>query len=171
MHIVISTDTDQYQRIHCNIGLVLPAPSTFDGRQRLVRSEELQHCCSGAQLVVSASDKIECEMRLVLLRVYLPAAASTSHGEGDVIKCFLFTSYLHLQKGWMPGQQSGCHSCHLISLPLFILHCRMETRTYQCTLPLSINWSVNGSFICLQMWSSSPQGQRYVGLFSFGRLC
>lgn len=94
MHIVISTDTDQYQRICCNIELVLPAPSMFDGRQRLVRSEELQHCYFGAQLVVGTSDKIECEMQLVLLAVYLPAAASTSNWEGNVIKCFPFTSYL-----------------------------------------------------------------------------
>lgn len=88
MHIVISTDTDQYQRIFCNIGLVLPAPSMFDGRQRLVRSEELQHCYSSAQLVVSTRGKIECEMRLVLLPVYLPAAASTSNCAGKVVKCF-----------------------------------------------------------------------------------
>lgn len=69
MHTVISTDTDQYQRIYCNIGLALSAPSLFDGIQRPVRSEVLQHCYFGAQLTVSASDKIECEMRLVLLLV------------------------------------------------------------------------------------------------------
>lgn len=63
---MISTDTDQYQRIYCNIGLALPVPSSFDGIQR---SEALQHCYFGAQLTVGASDKIECEMRLVLLLV------------------------------------------------------------------------------------------------------
>lgn len=69
MHIMISTDTDQYQRIYCNIGLVLPAPSLLDGTQRLVRSEMLQHYYLGAQPAVGASDKIEREMRLVLLLV------------------------------------------------------------------------------------------------------
>lgn len=69
MHTVISTNTDQYQRLYCNIGLALPAPSSFDGTQRRVRSEALQHCYFGAQLTVGVSDKIKCEMRLVLLLV------------------------------------------------------------------------------------------------------
>lgn len=108
MHVVISTDTDQYQRIYCNIGLVLPAPSMLDERQRLVRSEELQHCYFGAQFVVSTSDKIECEMRLVLLPVYLPAAASTSNWAGNVIQCFP-SLHLYLQKAWITGRHNECH--------------------------------------------------------------
>lgn len=133
MHIVIRTDTDQYQRIYCNIGLLLAAPRMFYGRQRLVRSEVLQHSYLGARLVVSTRDKIECEMQLVFTSQLLHAALA---GPG---------------KGWITGGHSECQWYHLISLLLFVLHDRVETCTYQYTLPLSINWSVNGCLVCLQM--------------------
>lgn len=54
MHTVISTDTDQYERIYCNIcgHIAYPWCDLFDGIHRLIRSEALQHYCIGTQLAV-----------------------------------------------------------------------------------------------------------------------
>lgn len=67
----IGPDTDQYQRIYCNICVRVARAHTdvFDRLHRLVRSEALQHGCFGTRLTVSTCDKIECEMLLVLLRL------------------------------------------------------------------------------------------------------
>lgn len=79
MHIVISTDIDQYKRIYCNIRghIAQPQCDLFDRVHRLVRSEALQHRCIGTQLAVSTSDEIECEMQLVLLA--LPPSCFSIH--------------------------------------------------------------------------------------------
>lgn len=73
MHIVISTDTDQYHRIYCNISVHIARPycDVFDRIHRLARSEALQPLCFGTQLAVNTSDQIECEMQLVLLPTVL----------------------------------------------------------------------------------------------------
>lgn len=76
LNVMISTDTDQYQRIYCNIcgRIAQPQCDVFDRAHRLVRSEALQHRCIGTQPTVSTSDEIECEMQLVLLAL-LPSCS------------------------------------------------------------------------------------------------
>lgn len=68
-HIVISADTDQYERIYCNIcgHIAQPQCDVFDRVHRPGRSEALQYHCIDTQFAVSTSDEIECEMLLVLL--------------------------------------------------------------------------------------------------------
>lgn len=89
-NIMISTDTDQYQGIYCNISAHIAQPwcDLFDRIHRLVRSEALQHRGIGTQLAVSTSDKLNVKCSLYCCRSYHPAPASTSDWEGSVIECF-----------------------------------------------------------------------------------
>lgn len=62
-------------------------PSVIRLKRRLVRSEAWRRFSLGTQRPVSASDEIECEVRLALLALRLiPAPASTSDWDGGVLE-------------------------------------------------------------------------------------
>lgn len=160
-NIVISTDTDQYQGIYCNISAHIAQPwcDLFDRIHRLVRSEALQHRGIGTQLAVSTSDKLNVKCSLYCCRSYHPAQASTSDWEGSVIECFPglhHTACCTYRKdrqlrtaSWMP--MIAPHGLPLVSLNqliffFFFFWYKMLARMYEYVILLSINWAVNGSF-------------------------